>query len=169
MISRTAILDKLATLDSSGVSRDAPVTVSIQGSHGSFHATAIAIEKLAGVFTDIGYRMPGEQALPAERLHAVGDILAQRLQYLMEPIAPVEFDGEAAVLQLRSVPPSQEDSHTRSYYEVLVRPQEISLRRYTVSSGLPRRADEMHLTREICARLGCDLAAAHHAAVTPAP
>ena len=135
MINRTAILDELAKLPASGVSRTTPATVSIKGSHGSFHATAIAVEQLAGIFSELDYRMQPGQTLATDRLPGVGAALAERLQYLMEPIAPVEFDGNAAVLQMRSVPPTEEDPGTRSYFEVLVRPHEISVRRYAVRSG----------------------------------
>lgn len=161
MIQRNAILDELNALQADQVTRDNPANLTIPGSHGSFHATVVAIEQLAGVFSDISYRMLPGQALTTEQLPAVGKTLSERLQYLMEPLAPVEFDGQAAVLQMRSVPPSQDAPGSHSYFEVLVRPQQIQLRRYSVQAGKARVPAEMHFMREVCARLGSDLALVH--------
>ena len=56
----------------------------------------------------------------AEELKRLGETLASRLTYLLEPIGAVEFDPEGCVVQLRSIPPHKDDDKS-SYYELLAR------------------------------------------------
>jgi hypothetical protein len=97
-------------------------------------------------------------ASPAD-LKRIGEFLAARLTYLMEPISPVELDEEACVVQMRSNPP-QRDDDGRSYYELLVRRGgEISLARYRKENGAARRPVAANLTREVLLRLAGDFIA----------
>jgi hypothetical protein len=92
-------------------------------------------------------------------LKRIADDLSHRLAYLLEAIGPVELDHEACVVQLRSLPPSQDESGV-SYFELLVRPTEIVLCRYSKSPGQPRRVIEATITREVLGRLIDDILAA---------
>jgi hypothetical protein len=95
---------------------------------------------------------------PAD-LERIGKALSARLTYLMEPIAPIEIDQAACVVQLRSNPP-QRDDDGRSYYELLVRRGgEIALVRYRKENGDARRQIPATLTREVLARLVGDFCA----------
>lgn len=97
-------------------------------------------------------------AAPAE-LQRIGESLAERLTYLMEPIAPIELDAEACTVQLRSNPP-QRDDDGRSYYELLVtRGGQISLRRYRKENGNARQPVPATVTREVLLRLAADFCA----------
>ena len=92
----------------------------------------------------------------AARLERIGKALAAKLTYLMEPIAPIEIDADACVVQLRSSPP-QRDDDGRSYYELLVRKGgEIALQRYRKENGDTRRAISATVTREVLLRLAND-------------
>ncbi len=95
----------------------------------------------------------------ATELERLGKMLSARLTYLMEPIAPIEIDAAACVVQLRSNPP-QRDDDGRSYYELLVRRGgEITLTRYRKENGGPRRRVAATLTREVLLRLASDFCA----------
>jgi hypothetical protein len=98
-------------------------------------------------------------AATAADLERIGKALAQRLTYLMEPIAPIEFDTEACVVQLRSNPPHRDDDG-RSYYELLVRRGgEVALSRYRKENGSGRRQIPLTVTREVLLRLVGDVCA----------
>ena len=95
----------------------------------------------------------------ASDLERIGKALADRLTYLMEPIAPIEIDAEACVVQLRSNPP-QRDDDGRSYYELTVRRGgQIALARYRKESGAARQQVPATVTREVLLRLVGDFCA----------
>jgi hypothetical protein len=91
-------------------------------------------------------------ATPAD-LERIGKALSERLTYLMEPIAPIELDSEACIVQLRSNPP-QRDDDGRSYYELTVnRGGQIALARYRKDNGNARQSIAATVTREVLLRL----------------
>jgi len=95
----------------------------------------------------------------APRLERIGKALADRLTYLMEPIAPIEVDAGACTVQLRSSPP-QRDDDGRSYYELMVRRGgEIALARYRKENVDSRRQTAATVTREVLLRLVGDFCA----------
>jgi hypothetical protein len=97
-------------------------------------------------------------AAPAD-LERIGKALSERLTYLMEPIAPIELDAEACIVQLRSNPP-QRDDDGRSYYELIVaRGGHIALRRYRKDNGNARQPIVATVTREVLLRLVGDFCA----------
>jgi hypothetical protein len=108
----------------------------------SFRLLRLATSELAGA--------------DAPTLERIGKAIADRLTYLMEPIAPIEFDAEACIVQLRSSPP-QRDDDGRSYFELLVRRGgEISLSRYRKVNGAGREQIPATVTREVLTRLVAD-------------
>lgn len=91
-------------------------------------------------------------ALP-DRLSRIGQALSARLTYLMEPIAPIELDADACIVQLRSNPP-QRDDDGRSYYELIVaRGGHVALKRYRKDNGNVRQPVAATVTREVLLRL----------------
>jgi len=95
----------------------------------------------------------------AADLERIGKALSERLTYLMEPIAPIEIDAQACILQLRSNPP-QRDDDGRSYYELTVRRGgEIALVRYRKENGNARQRIPATVTREVLLRLAGDFCA----------
>jgi hypothetical protein len=92
-------------------------------------------------------------------LERIGKALAERLTYLMEPIAPIEHDAQECVVQLRSNPP-QRDDDGRSYYELLVRRGgQIALTRYRKENSAGRKQIAATVTREVLRRLVGDFCA----------
>jgi hypothetical protein len=95
----------------------------------------------------------------AADLERIGKALSDRLTYLMEPIAPIEIDAHACVVQLRSNPP-QRDDDGRSYYELTVRRGgEIALVRFRKETGATRQQIPATVTREVLLRLVSDFCA----------
>lgn len=85
--------------------------------------------------------------------------LSARINYLLEPIGPIEVDADTCTVQMRSMPP-QKDDDGRSYYELLVkRGGELSLRRYRKEPGQARTPIAATLTREVLVRLVTDFCA----------
>jgi hypothetical protein len=98
-------------------------------------------------------------AASAADLERIGKALSDRLTYLMEPIAPIEIDAQACVVQLRSNPP-QRDDDGRSYYELTVRRGgQIALVRFRKDSGATRHQIQATVTREVLLRLVGDFCA----------
>lgn len=116
-----------------------------------------ALDAIGCAFETIDLR--GERLISADAklMQRIGKQLSERLNYLMEPIEPIEFDEHVCILQLRSCPPSQDDD-TRAYFELAVRDDgTISLARYEKANGEQRRNVPANLTREMLVRLICDL------------
>jgi hypothetical protein len=114
---------------------------------------------LAVSFNDLRLTTPElASAAPAD-LERIGKQLADRLTYLMEPIAPIELDAEACIVQLRSNPP-QRDDDGRSYYELIIaRGGHIALKRYRKDNGNARQPISATVTREVLFRLVADFCA----------
>jgi hypothetical protein len=94
-----------------------------------------------------------------DQLEDLSRELSARVNYLLEPIGPVEIDADACTVQMRSMPP-QKDDDGRNYYELLVRRGgELSLHRYRKEPGQPRTAIPATLTREVLVRLVGDFCA----------
>ena len=94
-----------------------------------------------------------------DRLQKISEDLAARVNYLLEPIGPVERDHDQCVVQMRSNPPQRDDDGSQ-YYELLVRQGgELELRRYQKQPGQPRQTVSALLTSETLIRLADDFAA----------
>ncbi|MBX7074263.1 MAG: hypothetical protein K1X71_14045 [Pirellulales bacterium] len=118
------------------------------------------LNSLACSFRRMAVNDPALADASIDRLAKVSQGLANRLNYLLEPIQPIEVDADACVVQLRSCPPQQEEGR-RSYYELVVKkPGVISLSRYTKAPGEPRAVATALVTREVFCRLANDLCAA---------
>ena len=88
-------------------------------------------------------------------LKALSEKLSQQINYLLEPISPIEIDHEGASVQMRSNPPQKDDDGTK-YYELLVRRDGLSLQRYSRPKGGQRQVVPANLTREVLLRLAGD-------------
>jgi hypothetical protein len=116
------------------------------------NALAVSFDRLTLATAELA------SATPAD-LERIGKALADRLTYLMEPIAPIELDADACIVQLRSSPP-QRDDDGRSYYELIARRGgEIALARYRKENGDVRRQIAATVTREVLMRLTADFCA----------
>ncbi len=135
-----------------------PARLTAQTESGALLAEMESVECLACAARSISFRpvTPCDTAGAAQQL-------AADVRYLTEPLLLMEFDKTADVAQIRSDPPAI-DAQTRRYFELLVQPNEISLRRYEKTPGQPRRVIPAALTRDVVQRLATDFA---NAAVSP--
>ncbi|NOY29368.1 MAG: hypothetical protein GXP28_04080 [Planctomycetes bacterium] len=86
-------------------------------------------------------------------LQQASQSLCDRVNYLLEPISPIETDIDGCIIQMRSSPPQQNDAG-RFYYELLLRRGgSIALVRYEKQPGAIRTRVAATLTREVLGRL----------------
>jgi hypothetical protein len=111
----------------------------------AFDSLTLATDKLAGA--------------SIERVKKISAALAARLNYLLEPISPIETDADRCVVQMRSNPPQQGENGS-TYYELLVvTGGSLDLKRYRAAPGQPREAIPAQVTQEVFQRLAEDFAA----------
>lgn len=145
---------ELAKLGSS-----AAVTVTVEDSPRQLICDIVERNPLAVSFNQLRLATSELASAGAADLERIGKALADRLTYLMEPIAPLELDAQECIVQLRSAPP-QRDDDGRSYYELIVRGGgEIALTRYRKENGNARRQIPATVTREVLLRLVSDFCA----------
>ncbi len=90
------------------------------------------------------------------KLESASQSLCKRVNYLLEPISPIETDADGCVVQMRSNPPLQGDN-SRCYYELFLRRGgSIELCRYEKQSGAARVSVPATLTHEVLGRLVAD-------------
>jgi hypothetical protein len=128
-------------------------TVAVSDSPRQLSCDVVERNSLAVSFNQLRLTTTELASADAPKLESIGKALAARLTYLMEPIAPIEIDAAACVVQLRSNPP-QRDDDGRSYYELMVRRGgEIALTRYRKENGGAREQIAATVTREVLVRL----------------
>ena len=137
----------------------AAATVTVDDSPRQLTSDIVERNALAISFNQLRLATSELASASAADLERIGKALADRLTYLMEPIAPIELDAQACIVQLRSNPP-QRDDDGRSYYELMVRRGgEIALARYRKENGNARHQIQATVTREVLLRLANDFCA----------
>jgi hypothetical protein len=130
-----------------------PATLAVHDSPRHLSCYVVERNSLAVSFNQLRLATDELASTDATALERIGKALAGRLTYLMEPIAPIEFDAAACVVQLRSSPP-QRDDDGRSYYELTVRGGgEIALSRFRKEDGNARQQIAATVTREVLLRV----------------
>jgi hypothetical protein len=110
-------------------------------------------QPLAATIIDLVLETTELATATAFELQAASADLAKRVNYLLEPIAPIELDAGGCSVQMRSNPP-QKDDNGRRYYELLIRRGgTIALCRYEKQPGQPRVRIPAVLTHEVIGRL----------------
>ena len=100
-------------------------------------------------------------------LEAASQSLSNRVNYLLEPISPIEIDADGCSVQMRSNPP-QKDDNGRRYYELMLRRGgTVTLVRYEKQPGAARQVVPAMLTHEVLGRLVDDFDATVEEIVNP--
>lgn len=136
--------------------KDRKMTVDTE--NGRIEVEVNDVNPLACSLDRLTYKSARLSDAPFDRLKDVSGQLRQRLTYLLEPLATIEADDQLQTVQMRSCPPRRDDGGV-SYYELEVRPDEISLCRYQRSAKHPRHVTPTTLTRETLYRVAEDFAA----------
>lgn len=148
------------SLDTIGTYQGDPHSVEVAENQRHLRCELVALDRLACAVNELALQTPELADASIDDLKKLSGTLAGRLTYLLEPIGLVEVEAEQCSVQLRSKPPQREDD-TSSYYELLVRRGgQISLCRYTATSGQPRQRSTAQFTREVLGRLVADFEAA---------
>lgn len=95
-------------------------------------------------------------SMDVAELQELASRLAQQLSYLEERLVVLEIDRELPQIQMRSETPYVDDD-VRSYFEVQVSKQSITLQRFSKGDGAARTRCAAILTREVFSRVCVDL------------
>jgi len=137
-----------------------PQTISVQDGPRRLTCEVTALDSLGCSFSSLVLATDRLASATAEQLRRIADDLSRRVNYLLEPIAPIEIDAEHCLVQMRSSPPQKSEGQS-TYYELLVRRGgELSLRRYAKQGTGQRTAVPATVTCEVLLRLIADFEAA---------
>jgi hypothetical protein len=120
---------------------------------------AIQCDALAVTIEELEVQTPELAGTTAFQLQAASCNLASRINYLLEPIAPIETDAAGCSVQMRSNPPQKDDNAYRYYELLLRRGGSVALCRYEKQPGQPRVRIAAALTHEVVGRLVDDFSA----------
>ena len=153
MNSARKLLDALSALDESTISPQSPRRIAVDSQLGEWELVVEQADALAFSLSSLAVASPDLRNKEQSQLKQISQQLADRLQYLLEPIALIECDLETATMQVRSDPPSEDEDQSRCYYELLVKQQGLVLKRFRTASGAKREPIAMTLTAEQIRRL----------------
>ncbi len=149
----------IQALDALTVGSTSPQFVNVRDGGHHLECRFITVDALACAFDQFAVTADSLAGSSVDDLKKVGEALSTRLNYLLEPISPIEIDSEGCHVQLRSNPPQRDDDGTK-YYELVVSHDGVmSLVRYSKSSGSPRQTIPAEVTREVWGRLVEDFSA----------
>jgi hypothetical protein len=114
---------------------------------------AAQCDPLAVTIEDLALDTPELANATIPQLQAASRDLAARVNYLLEPIAPIETDATGCTVQMRSNPPQKDDNGWRYYELLLRRGGSAALCRYEKQPGQPRIRVPAALTHEVVGRL----------------
>lgn len=130
--------------------------IEIAADRGTVRCELLAVDSIGCAFRLLEVSSDALRGLGIDQLKTIGESLAIRLNYLLEPIRPIEIDKDACIIQLRSMPPAKGDQGT-SYYELIVQPGRIGLQRFNKQPSNTRQSVPANVTREVLARLASDM------------
>ncbi len=123
----------------------------------------LAVDSMGCSFEQMVIDVPSMQGVAFDVLKKWAENLSRRITYLLENIAPLEFDETAGEALIRSTPPDQLPDGTQ-YYEILLQTLgagRFSLKRFASIKGQPGRSQvPMTATHEVILKLADDLVAA---------
>lgn len=114
---------------------------------------ALQCDLLAATIDELTLETAELSSASVVQLQAASQSLAQRVNYLLEPISPIETDSQGCSVQMRSNPPQRDDNASRYYELLLRRGGSIALCRFEKQPGQPRIRVPAALTHEVIGRL----------------
>lgn len=139
-----------------------PQTVAVSDGGGvSLSVDLLSVEALGVSCEELRLEVPALSAATMDVLKKWGDGLCKRVTYLLENLAPLEYDATSNELLIRSTSPDQTTPGTTKYYEVLLSSHgagRFSLRRFRNDAANPGRIPvPIQVTHEQLAKLINDL------------
>jgi hypothetical protein len=144
-----------------GLHAQSPVTTTLAGPGGiALHVDFLAVDSIGCSFLQIALDVPVLSGAAFDALKKWAEALSRKITYLLEQIAPLEFDPLAGEVLIRSTPPDTLPDGTQ-YYEMLLQSHHggrFVLRRYESVKGQAGRAQvPLATTREVLLKLADDL------------
>ncbi len=143
-----------------GLNTIVPVRTTVAEGGLTLEIDFLAIDTLGCSFEQLVLTVPALQGAAFDQLKAWANGLSQRITYLLEQVAPLEYDEPAGEVLIRSTPPGQLADGTQ-FYEILLQSQSggrFSLRRYRSVKGQPgRQPVPLTMTHEVLLKLTDDL------------
>lgn len=137
-----------------------PVTVTVHDAGVTLQVAFVTVDTLGCSYEQIHLDVPALSGAAFDLLKKWAEQLSRRISYLLEQLAPLEFDETAGEVLIRSTPPSQLPDGTQ-YYEILLQSHSggrFVLRRYESVKGQPgRRQVPITTTHEVLLKLADDL------------
>lgn len=128
-------------------------SIVIPGSPRTLYCEAAQCEQLSATINELTLESPELAAASASQLQQASRELSGRVNYLLEPIAPIETDATGCSVQMRSNPPQKDDNGWKYYELLLKRGGSVTLARYEKQPGQPRVRVPAVLTHEMIGRL----------------
>lgn len=140
-----------------------PETVRMSGAGGEvLEIDFVAVDSMSCAFQELRLEIPRLKSGGFAALQKWAQALAQRVTYLLENLAPLEFDPALGQVLIRSVSPDQVPDGTQ-YYEVILGTSAagcFSLKRFRTVKGIPgRNPVPVQITHEVLFKLCDDLIA----------
>ena len=132
-----------------------PASLTCDTPAGRLECELASVDAIGCAFTELAMRASKLSGADVDELKQISEELSQKINYLLEPISPIEIDSEGATVQMRSNPPQKDDDGTK-YYELLVRRDGLTLCRYSRAPGQSRQPVPANVTREVLTRLAGD-------------
>ena len=148
---------QLTPLEKVELSIDSPQEINVLTEVGRLSITLADVHGLACAATELRLTSDTLTSSDADTLQQLSDGLCAELQYLLEPVSPIEIDRDSVTIQMRSNPPTTDENRGRSYYELVARQEGLYLTRFFKKPGEPRERIAMTFTREVLGRLAKDL------------
>lgn len=124
-------------------------------------------EPLAVALSEFLLETPELAGVSVAKLESASRSLCLRVNYLLEPIAPIETDADSCTVQMRSNPPLVGDTGTTYYELMLRRGGSVEVARYEKQPSSPRTRVPAYLTHEVVGRLIEDFSATVEEIIAP--
>ena len=151
---KNTLNDELNNLARRGVA-GASEKITVAAPEGQLECDVTSVDVIGGAFRRFALETDRLSGHSVDELKALSERLSAQINYLLEPISPIEIDHEGATVQMRSNPPQKDDDGTK-YYELLVRKSGLALYRYSRPQGQARTTLAANVTREVLVRLAED-------------
>jgi hypothetical protein len=138
-------------------------TVRVAGPKGeSLEVDLVAVDSMSCAFSELRLEIPRLRTGGFPALEKWAKALSGRVTYLLENLAPLEFDPALGQVMLRSVKPDQLPDGSQ-YYEIILSTSGLgcfSLKRFRTVKGVPGRDPvPIQTTHEVLLKLCDDLLA----------